>query len=108
MRYPVSEYKYFHDGECLTTPAPETDCGLIDCPQIEKPLCGLPKGFCAEPKTFNNKCYLEVYNCFNSNEREYFEQIEWHNVSDINQTFRIRILPRWCMHNHTSSRTRMC
>ncbi|XP_037026886.1 uncharacterized protein LOC119067825 isoform X3 [Bradysia coprophila] len=74
---PDEQYEYFHEGECLTTPAPEPECGLIDCPQDESPFCALPSGFCGEPKTFNNKCYLEVYNCFNPDEQyEYFHDGE--------------------------------
>lgn len=67
---PFIAYTFFHDGECLTTPAPEPDCGLIDCPQDVSPFCAIPTGFCGQPITFNNKCLLEVYNCFNPNERK--------------------------------------
>lgn len=68
----VSAYKYFHEGDCLTTTtaSPEQECGLIDCPKEDSPLCGLPKGFCADPKTFKSKCFLEMHNCYNPNERK--------------------------------------
>ncbi|KAG4072906.1 hypothetical protein HA402_006586 [Bradysia odoriphaga] len=74
---PDNVYKFFHDGDCLTTPAPEPDCGLIDCPQEVSQFCAIPTGFCGQPQTFNNKCYLQVYNCFNPDEQyEYFHDGE--------------------------------
>lgn len=65
------EYENFHNGECLTTPAPEPECDEAACPNDDSPICGLPDGFCGEPKTFANECYMKVYNGFNPNEREY-------------------------------------
>ncbi|XP_037026891.1 uncharacterized protein LOC119067825 isoform X8 [Bradysia coprophila] len=74
---PANTYKFFHDGDCLTTPAPEPECGLIDCPQDVSPFCAIPTGFCGQPQTFNNRCYLEVYNCFNPDEQyKYFHDGE--------------------------------
>lgn len=85
MRYPVSEYKYFHDGECLTTPAPKPKCVETVCPDEKSPICGLPDGFCGEPKTFANECYRKVYNAFNPNERKYCVHVFY--VDTNNQLF---------------------
>lgn len=63
------------DSSCkpVCSPAPD-DCGVIDCPQENSAICGLPiNGICGEPKTFYNECYLKVYNCFNPNQRQYFK-----------------------------------
>ena len=64
------EYKFFHDGECLTKPDP--DCGLIDCPFESKPICALPDGFCGPPLDFDNSCLMESHNCFNPNSSKTF------------------------------------
>ncbi|KAJ6640267.1 Ovoinhibitor [Pseudolycoriella hygida] len=61
---PNDQYEYFHDGECIEQPS-KPDCGVIDCPQIEKLICATAVGFAEQPRTFLNKCLLEVHNCFN-------------------------------------------
>lgn len=54
------------------------ECLGPDCAEADsdkKPICGLPDGFCGEPKTFSNKCDIEVYNTFNPTKSKYSEYV---------------------------------
>lgn len=60
----ISEYKFFHEGECI----PQAPVCPTACPFNYEPICGT--GQSGDVKTFANKCVFESDNCLNENNRE--------------------------------------